>query len=111
LLVIQGDFNKLAESVRIVHQSGYYISGLAKRVSPNISIAKSVAPKGISNTEHQILYHVAKGLSDKEVADTIHIAPGTVRNYIGTVKRKLGLKNRIQVVTHAISHGWIKLET
>ena len=67
------------------------------------------APSGMSNTEHRILYHVAKGFSDKEVASIVHVAPGTVRNYLGAMKRSFGLKNRIQLVTYAITHGLIDI--
>lgn len=47
--------------------------------------------------EQEIVRLVAKGLSNKEIADVMCLSEGTVRNYLSTVLDKLGLRDRTQL--------------
>ena len=40
---------------------------------------------------------VAKGLNNKEIADTLFLSEGTVRNYLSILLDKLGLRDRTQL--------------
>lgn len=51
----------------------------------------------LSEKEYLILTHVAEGLSNKEIADTICLGEGTVRNYISIILEKLQLRDRTQL--------------
>ena len=52
---------------------------------------------GIGEREMDIIKHVAKGLNNKEIADTLYLSEGTVRNYISIILEKLGLRDRTQL--------------
>ncbi|MEL6934832.1 MAG: helix-turn-helix transcriptional regulator [Pseudomonadota bacterium] len=52
--------------------------------------------------EHQILELVAHGLSTKEVARHVQIAPRTVDRHVDNVRFKLRARNRIHMVTCAM---------
>ncbi|MDR0476103.1 MAG: response regulator transcription factor [Treponema sp.] len=125
LLFKQADLDKLTASVRSVYHDGYYYSALVMnrakknysragfwhdRLGENILLKGRFMPNHISVTERNILNYLAKGYSDKEVADNLHIAPGTVRNCLGSVKRRAGLKNRVHVVVNALLHGLIDIQ-
>jgi DNA-binding NarL/FixJ family response regulator len=43
---------------------------------------------------------VAQGHSNKEIAETIHLSEGTVRNFISSILDKLGLRCRIQLAVY-----------
>jgi DNA-binding NarL/FixJ family response regulator len=45
----------------------------------------------------EIIEQVAKGLNNKEIADTLFLSEGTVRNYISTILEKLKLRDRTQL--------------
>ncbi len=53
--------------------------------------------KGITDKEKEIIYLVAEGLSNREIADKICLGEGTVRNYISTILEKLNLRDRTQL--------------
>ncbi|WP_340266012.1 response regulator transcription factor [Sphingobium mellinum] len=57
----------------------------------------------LTRREIQILELVAQGLSAKEVAQSIAIAPRTVEGHIDTIRLKLHARNRPHMVTKAIA--------
>jgi len=60
--------------------------------------------------EHQVLQLVAQGLSAKEVAQEIDIAPRTVERHIENVRLKIRARNRTHMVTLAVELGLLVLE-
>ncbi len=52
---------------------------------------------GIIEKEFEIIKHVAKGLSNKEIASILFLSEGTVRNYISSILEKLSLRDRTQL--------------
>jgi DNA-binding CsgD family transcriptional regulator len=65
------------------------------------------ASPGITNREHEVLRLFAWGYSRKEVAARLGIAVKTAEFYQASGMRKLGLRNRIDVVSYAIDSGWM----
>lgn len=47
--------------------------------------------------EKELVRLVAEGLSNREIADTMYLSEGTVRNYLSAVLEKLGLRDRTQL--------------
>lgn len=56
----------------------------------------------ITGRELEIISHVARGLENKEIAVELEIAEQTVKNHLSRVMKKLGLRNRQEVVLFAI---------
>lgn len=51
----------------------------------------------ISEKELEIIHNVAEGLSNREIAETLYLSEGTVRNYLSTILNKLNLRDRTQL--------------
>lgn len=51
----------------------------------------------ISEKELEIIQGVAKGLSNREIAEALFLSEGTVRNYLSTILNKLNLRDRTQL--------------
>ncbi len=51
----------------------------------------------ILEKEFEIIKLVSKGLSNKEIANTLFLSEGTVRNYISAILEKLSLRDRTQL--------------
>lgn len=61
----------------------------------------------LSNRELEVLRHVATGASNKEIADILVIAEGTVKNHLTSILAKLDARDRMQAVLKAREYGLI----
>lgn len=59
----------------------------------------------LSANERQILELVADGLTNKEIADELLIAPKTVKNAISSILLKLGMTRRVHAAVYAVQKG------
>jgi len=66
---------------------------------------------GLTNRDHEIVRLVASGLSNKEVADSLGISPLTAKTYVSRILRKLGCRDRAQLVTLAYETGAVTRRT
>lgn len=57
--------------------------------------------------EGEIAVLVAEGLSDKEIAASLRIAPSTVKCHLRNICEKVGARNRVQVARVA----WLEMVT
>ena len=57
----------------------------------------------ITDTEKQILRFAAAGFSNKEISSCMHLAEGTVKNYISRILEKTHSRDRTQAVVKAMS--------
>jgi len=85
------------------------------------SIQPSIAMKVIQEIDHpshtlytadpltprelETLRLIARGLSNSEIADELHVADRTVAKYVGGILQKLQLANRTQAALYAIREG------
>ncbi|WP_277063205.1 response regulator transcription factor [Schaalia cardiffensis] len=60
----------------------------------------------LSEREWEIVEAVSQGMDNAEIADTVFMSVGTVRNHISAILAKLALKNRTQIaVAYFRAHG------
>ena len=56
----------------------------------------------LTKTEWKIIDQVAKGSSNREIAEALSLSEGTVRNYLSTILNKLDLRDRTQLAIWAV---------
>jgi DNA-binding NarL/FixJ family response regulator len=61
----------------------------------------------LSDREREILLEVARGRSNAEIAAALHIAEATVKTYLGRLRAKLDLRDRVQLVIFAYDTGLV----
>ncbi|WP_410648694.1 response regulator [Amycolatopsis sp. cmx-4-54] len=61
----------------------------------------------LTGREHEVLQHLARGLSNAEIAELLFLSPGTVKTHVGRILTKLGLRDRVQAVVFAYESGMI----
>jgi len=92
---------QLARSIRRV--------AAGERVIAPALAAAVLGPGGnpLSAREREVLLAAAEGLRSTEIARRLHLAPGTVRNYLSTAISKTGARNRLEAVRRAQEAGWL----
>jgi two-component system response regulator DesR len=55
----------------------------------------------LSEREREVLELIASGATNREIADRLYLSPWTVKEYTGTVYRKLSVRNRAEAVQRA----------
>lgn len=60
--------------------------------------------------EHEVLQALADGLSDKAIAERLHLSPKTVRTHMANMLGTLGVDSRLQALVLAARHGVIRFD-
>lgn len=63
--------------------------------------------EALTERELDVLRLLAQGYSNPEIAQRVHLASGTVRNYVSTILQKLGVEDRTQAAVVALQRGLI----
>lgn len=61
----------------------------------------------LSEREREVLVMIAQGIPNKEIADRLHLAEGTVKNHVSNILDKLQVQNRTQAANFARRKGMI----
>jgi DNA-binding NarL/FixJ family response regulator len=59
----------------------------------------------LTERERAVFDAVARGLSNAEIAEELYASESTVKTHVGSVLRKLALRDRVQIVVFAFEHG------
>ena len=59
----------------------------------------------LTDKEQEVFAAVARGLSNTEIASQVFASESTVKTHVGAILRKLGLRDRVQIVVFAHEHG------
>lgn len=108
-----GDPQEIISGVRAVANGGAFLSPMvAKRVVDQLSRAhpRPLATQRIevlTAREREVLGLVGAGLSNAEIAARLHVVEGTVKVYVSTIFRQLGVRNRVQAAIIAHESGII----
>jgi DNA-binding NarL/FixJ family response regulator len=62
---------------------------------------------GLTQRQMQVLTHLAAGLSNKEIAEAVHLAEGTVKIHVAAVYQTLRVSNRMEAVRMAEKLGLV----
>ncbi len=61
--------------------------------------------EALTDREQQVLGLLARGYSNPEIARQLHLARGTVRNYVSAILQKLGVADRTEAAVEALRRG------
>jgi two-component system NarL family response regulator len=97
--------DELIEAIRTVHAGKSYVpSAVAQR------LAERDAYKELSERELEVLQLVAKGFSNKEIADVLRFTEFTAKAHVRNILAKLDVADRTEAATLAISRGLVNLQ-
>jgi DNA-binding NarL/FixJ family response regulator len=98
----------LVRAIRRVHQGEVWVerrtaARMLSRVLQTGSAAAGV--RALTSREREIVALVGKGLSNRDVSERLFISDSTVRNHLTSVFRKLGVRNRMEMMVVAYREG------
>lgn len=92
---------QLAGAIRKVRSGGRYID------SELAASAMTSGESPLTERETAVLRAAADGASVAQIARTLHLTEGTVRNYLSSAMTKTGADNRISAIRTAQEMGWL----
>ncbi|HOA40008.1 MAG TPA: response regulator transcription factor [Halanaerobiales bacterium] len=63
----------------------------------------------LSSREQEVLELLAKGMSNRSIAETLYISDKTVKNHVSNILKKLSVEDRTQAVIVSLKRGLVKL--
>lgn len=85
---------ELVEALRQAHAGG-------RVIAPELAVAAWGESDPLTDRERDVLRLVGDGLPNREISQRLHLAEGTVRNYLSSAILKLNARNRTEA--HAIA--------
>src|SRR4051794_11384511 len=82
----------------------YTVIGKAERLIVQVSAADA---SGLSVRELEVLALVARGLSNAQVASSLHLAEATVKRHLANIYEKIDVHSRTEAMRKALAEGWI----
>ncbi|MFD7921344.1 response regulator [Streptomyces sp. NPDC059740] len=107
---------ELAEAVRVVaageallapRVTGRLLAVFARLAAASRPGTRPAPFGGLTQRETEVLYLIARGCSNAEIAASLAVSASTVKTHVGRVLAKLGLRERIQVVIFAYEQGLV----
>ncbi|GAB3460923.1 response regulator transcription factor [Kineococcus endophyticus] len=100
---------QLADAIRTVHAGNAVLSpgNLAQLLERNLVAPAPAPPEFATLTakEREVFEAVARGLSNAEIGARVFASESTVKTHVGAILRKLGLRDRVQIVVFAHENG------
>ena len=104
--VVALDPETLLAAVRAVAKGKNYID-------PSIGrqlLESAASDAALTRRELDVLRHIARGLSNKEIAAALAVGEETVKTHVGHLLAKLRVENRAQAIVQAIKRGLVSLD-
>jgi DNA-binding NarL/FixJ family response regulator len=99
---------ELIKTIRRVHGGEVFIQPeIASRALRAVLHSPGDLIEPLSDREREVLVMLAHGIPNKEIADKLHIAEGTVKNHVSNILGKLQAQNRTEAADIARRRGLI----
>ena len=101
----------LGEAVRAAARGRSLISpSITRRMLATFAGSDASTPPAqpidpLTEREEQVLLTIARGRTNSEIADELHISLSTVKTHIASLMAKLGARNRVEVAMWAYETG------
>ncbi len=103
---------ELAEAIRRVHRGEALLHpAVAAKLMQEVAQERPRAPgEQLTERELEVLRHVARGMSNKEIAEALVLSEKTVKTHVSNILQKLHLADRTQAALFAVKQGLAELE-
>ena len=109
---------ELVEAIRVVARGDAFLSPAVTRrlIEARRQLAAAAAPcvpkhtkelERLTDREREVLVQLAHGMSNAQIARTLHMSEGTVKGHASRLMAKLGVANRVQAALTAYEAGLV----
>jgi DNA-binding NarL/FixJ family response regulator len=104
-LLKDAEADELAAAIRAACDGEVHLDPVVARTLTQLLIASEHTATALTEREREVLALVARGKSNREIADALVISERTARTHVSNVLGKLGLASRTQAALWAIREG------
>lgn len=101
------EVHELERAIRTVHGGQPYLHPQATRHLLQATTQPSTTPDHLTEREHDVLVLVARGLTNRQIANQLHITEKTVSVHVSNILSKLDLPSRTQAALYAVRTGLV----
>ena len=103
---------ELVQAIRSVHAAESLIlpavsERAARFVAEGVPFEAAELADRLTAREAEVLRWIARGFSNREIAEALGSAEGTVKNQASSILSKLGVRDRTRAVLKALELGWL----
>jgi two-component system, NarL family, response regulator LiaR len=98
--------DELVEAIERIHAGETVVPSGGGSITPKAEGDYPGKAHGLTVRESEILALITQGLSNKEIAERSYLSINSVKTYIRTAYRKIGVERRSQAVLWGIKHGF-----
>ncbi len=111
--------DEIADAIRSVHagqslitpsMASKLLTEFAELVRREEPVPQDVPAPRLTPREMEVLQELAKGLSNRDIAQSLSIAENTVKNHVRNILEKLHLHSRMQAVLYAVRQNLLDIE-
>jgi DNA-binding NarL/FixJ family response regulator len=96
---------------KVLHEFNRLAGPMGRQPAPPTSPDPAQFPlEELTERELSVLQELTQGKSNREIAETLHLAEGTVKNYVSSIIDKLHANDRTQAAILALKRGLATLE-
>ncbi len=103
----------LAQAIRLTYAGIFQLSpSVAGKLVGQLSARgkaepPSAPPADLTERELEVLRLLARGATNREIAEALMVSEGTVKNHVSNILGRLGLRDRVQAAIYAYDHGLV----
>lgn len=100
--ILKQNFDSIITSLKAVHMGqNVFNTEIIEKLPDLLKVRKKDGMQmNLNERECQFISLVANGLNNKEIAQTLYLSEGTVRNYVSNLLDKLSLRDRTQLAIY-----------
>jgi two-component system response regulator NreC len=97
--------SQLLEAIRVAAEGGTY---LEPRLGARLAAVATRQPAELSERELEVLRLIARGLTNREIAERLFLSVRTIESHRARLQRKLELTRRSELVEYALERGLVE---
>jgi DNA-binding NarL/FixJ family response regulator len=97
---------ELVGALERVHAGEMVVSDAPPRARTAAGLDWPGRAEGLTDRESEVLALITQGMSNAQVAELTFLSPNTVKSYIRSTYRKIGVSSRTQAVLWGVQHGF-----